>query len=66
MKFAYILTLWLAILVSNSQAQEDSTTIANETVHSMSDTRSSDPPCFSTVTFHRWNENANDYIEIKR
>ena len=63
MKFASILTLWFAILVSNSQAQ-DGNTITNDTTHEVTGGLIRLDPCFSTVTFYQWN--GNEYTQIKK
>ena len=62
MKFSYILPLWFAILVSNSQAQ-DSTTIPNDTIHDALVVFTRPDPCISTVTFYQLN--GNEYTQIK-
>ena len=61
MKFAYILTLWFAILISDSLAQDGDTT---ETNHAVLDPLTRLDPCFSTVTFYQWN--GNEYTQIKK
>ena len=60
MKFAYILTLWFAILVSDSLAQDGNT---NDTHHDLPVLTRLDP-CFSTVTFYQWN--GNRYTQLKQ